>query len=84
MSKTRWVFILGIWVMILPFLGFPRVWKNTLFVITGLGLIYLAYLLRREKRRVSSQVEPKIEKPDTFTDNGEEVSIRETSEPKDL
>jgi hypothetical protein len=45
MSKLKIIFILGIWVAVLPFLGFPYSLKNTLFSITGLGIIYLSYLL---------------------------------------
>ena len=79
MSRQRIIFLLGIWVAILPFLGFPRSWKNILFVITGLGLIYLAYLLRRERRRIAPQ-NPPYDQPDTYTDNGHEYNkIRTTN-----
>ena len=33
---------------ILPYLGFPNFWKNVLFSITGLGLIYFSYVLYKE------------------------------------
>lgn len=80
MSKQRWLFILGIWVALLPFLGFPRTWKNLLFVITGLGLIYLSYLLRKEREGVAPQAKPKEEKSDTYTDNGHEALNRKQKE----
>lgn len=48
MRKTRVLLSLGVWVAILPFLGFPYSWKNVLFFITGLGLIYFSYLLYKE------------------------------------
>lgn len=35
---------------VLPHLGFPYSWKNILFTLTGLGLIYFSYLLYREHR----------------------------------
>lgn len=38
------VFVLGIWVAVLPYLGFPFFLKNILFSATGLGLIYVSYL----------------------------------------
>ena len=81
MSKQRWIFILGIWVALLPFFGFPHSWKNTLFVITGLGLIYLSYLLRRERKGIAPQAEPETEKPDTFTDNGHEMAQKHKRVP---
>ncbi|MES2930190.1 MAG: hypothetical protein V4665_00180 [Patescibacteria group bacterium] len=43
MRKERTVFIVGLWVIILPFLGFPTSWRKALFVITGFALIYLSY-----------------------------------------
>jgi hypothetical protein len=43
MKKARTLLLLGIWVAILPYLGFPYSWKNILFTITGLFLIFLAY-----------------------------------------
>ncbi len=40
--------VLGIWVAILPYLGFPQSWKNILFLLTGLGLAYFGYILYKE------------------------------------
>ncbi len=44
MRKERTLFILGVWVAILPFLGFPNSWRQVLYIITGFALLYLAYL----------------------------------------
>jgi len=41
---------MGIWVAILSYLGFYESWRKTLFIITGIGLIYLAYLFYIEAR----------------------------------
>lgn len=49
MSKQKAIFFLGIWVAILPFLGFPGSWKRVLALISGAGIAYLAYLLNKEK-----------------------------------
>lgn len=57
MSKARTLLFLGIWVAILPYLGFPSTWKNVLFSLTGLGLIYFAYILYFESRPKNSQRE---------------------------
>jgi hypothetical protein len=48
MSKPRILLILGIWVTILPYLGFPNSWKDVLYTITGLGLLGLSYFLYRD------------------------------------
>ena len=50
MNKTRILFLLGIWVAVLPYLGFPSSWKRVLFTLTGLGLAVYSYLLHREER----------------------------------
>ena len=50
MRKERTLFIFGIWVAILPYLGFFESWRKILFVVTGIGIIYLAYLFYTEAR----------------------------------
>lgn len=47
MSKRQILGIIGIWVIILPFLGFPSGWKTVLLVLTGIGICALAYSTRR-------------------------------------
>jgi len=66
MRKEKTLLIIGVWVSILSFLGFPIFWRKILFLITGLAIIYLAYLFylefknRREKDKSHSK---------TFIDN---------------
>jgi hypothetical protein len=48
MSKARILLFLGTWVAVLPFLGFPYAWEDTLFFFTGLVLILLSYLLYKD------------------------------------
>lgn len=48
MRKVRILLVLGIWVTILPFLGFPSSWKDILFTLSGLFLVYLSYLLYKD------------------------------------
>jgi hypothetical protein len=50
MTKARMLLGFGIWVAILPYLGFPYSWKNILFTVTGLLLIYFGYILYREHK----------------------------------
>jgi hypothetical protein len=66
MRKEKTLFIIGLWVIILPFLGFPNTWRKILFLITGLAIIYLAYLFYLEiKVRLSKD----INHSKTFIDN---------------
>lgn len=50
MRKEKTLFIIGLWVIILPFLGFPNNWRKILFVLTGLAVMYLAYLFYLETK----------------------------------
>lgn len=54
MRKEKTLFIIGIWMAILPYLGFYESWRKVMFIITGIGLIYIAYLFYTEaKARLS-------------------------------
>lgn len=66
MRKERTLFILGLWVAILPFLGFPNSWRRVLFVITGFLLLYLAYLFYLETKSRLLKVDNRSK---TFVDN---------------
>ncbi len=55
MRKEKTLFIIGLWVSALSFLGFPKSWRNVLFLITGLAIMYLAYLFYLEFKVRSSK-----------------------------
>jgi len=67
MRKARIFLMLGIWVAILPYLGFPYSWKNILFTISGLILIYLSYIVYSE----SKITEKKERTSDNFSENSD-------------
>ncbi len=50
MRKERILLLLGIWVAVLPYLGFPYSWKNIFFTAAGLGLIYVSFTLHKESK----------------------------------
>ncbi len=52
MRKEKTLIIIGIWVLVLPFLGFPSFWRAFLFEITGLIILYLAYLFYIEAKAI--------------------------------
>jgi FtsH-binding integral membrane protein len=45
MTKQRLLFFIGIWVAVLPFLGFPSSIRKVFFLMTGLGIILLSYFM---------------------------------------
>ncbi len=46
MMKPTSVLFLGLWIIIVPFLGVPSPWKTVLLCLTGASLIF-SYLFRR-------------------------------------
>ena len=50
MKKETSLYLLGILVIILPYLGFPNNWRKFLFFVFGAIIIYIAYMYRREKK----------------------------------
>lgn len=58
MRKARMFFIQGIWIAILPYLGFPYPFRNGLISLSGLLLAYFGFMMykdfkaREEKKRV--------------------------------
>jgi MFS-type transporter involved in bile tolerance (Atg22 family) len=43
MSKRQFLMLIGVWVAIFLFLGFPLVWHKIIGVISGLAIIAIAY-----------------------------------------
>lgn len=66
MRKERTLLILGVWVAILSFLGFPDTWRSTLYLLTGFALIYLSYIFYQEAR---ARIPKNGTLSKTFTDN---------------
>ena len=78
MKKERIILFLGIWIIILPFLGFPNTWDKVLFVITGLTISFVAYLFFRQKQRQKKYLDINNdvinhEKKENFTDKEEKT-----------
>ncbi|OGI61159.1 hypothetical protein A2814_01605 [Candidatus Nomurabacteria bacterium RIFCSPHIGHO2_01_FULL_38_19] len=65
MRRERIFLFLGIWVAVLPYLGFPSSWKSILFTVSGMTLVYYSYGLYKE-----SKAKDKKEKTfDNFSEN---------------
>ncbi len=69
MKKIRAIAIAGFISIILPFLGFPLLIKKIVFVIVGLGLLGIAYLIFREselrdRAKLEEELKNKEEQPE--------------------
>lgn len=67
MKKARALLLFGIFILILPYLGFPYSWKNALSTLTGFMLIYLSYLFYKDYKKS----ENREENFDNFRENSE-------------
>jgi membrane-bound ClpP family serine protease len=54
MSKRQWLCIMGVWVMIFLFLGFPIGWHKIILAISGLIIIAIAYNLPQESSKITT------------------------------
>jgi len=75
MRKARILLILGTWVAILPFLGFPYSWKDTLYFLTGIVLICFSYILYKD----SKSKENKEKTFDNFKENIPDIPPQESA-----
>jgi hypothetical protein len=58
MKTTRRLFEwIGVWVAVLPFLGFPTSWKKILSIVTGLAIVVISYLYLRKRAVVKTKTE---------------------------
>lgn len=57
MSKETLVFLFGILLLIIPFLGIPEEWRQYLIAAIGVVLVFIGYALRRAAffRRIERQ-----------------------------
>lgn len=52
MSKRQWLCIMGVWVMVFLYLGFPIGWHKIILIISGLIIIAIAYNLPQEHSNI--------------------------------
>lgn len=67
MTKEKTIFILGIWIVCLPYLGFPHFWKNILFVLSGMFMMLVSYLMYRHKQVLDRIINEKYETSSSST-----------------
>jgi membrane protein implicated in regulation of membrane protease activity len=74
MQKSRILLILGAWMAVLPYLGFPYAWKEVLFTISGLIVVYLSYFLYKDYKKKEGKTF------DNFSENGDFKEIEKEIE----
>lgn len=75
MSKHSIIITIAIWIIILPFLGFPSFWRTLLLVLSGLGIIFYTFMLRSESLNGASWSFSKDN--DVYVENGVDYNNEE-------
>ncbi len=60
-TQNRILFVIGILVLLIPFLGFPSSYESFFTAAAGVAVIVLAFMYARNKRLREIQQPPKIE-----------------------
>lgn len=76
MRRERIFLILGIWVALLPYLGFPYSWKNIFFTLSGLVLVYYSYIIYNENK-IEEKPKENIDTLPEHTDSHDENSLNQ-------
>ena len=74
MSRESIVFILGILVVIVPYLGVPEQWKLYFFVAAGVLLMVIGYSLRRASYLRSLEHQEGERRADSFVEHEHQSS----------
>ncbi len=74
MSKYQWISILGLWVIVFPFLGFPLEIKNWISVASGIVIIAIAYRGASQARHAQSVQPTPQGSPTPYVQNGAPTS----------
>jgi hypothetical protein len=69
MAKKQWISVLGLWIMIFLFLGFPSTWDKWFAVVTGMLIIAISYSMKSERKEPASQGNIYVSVQETFVEN---------------
>lgn len=65
--NEKTIIIAGVWLVILPYTGFPGSWKTVFIIITGLILLYVGIAQLKKKKQSDVAKNPEV-KTGTFTE----------------
>lgn len=83
MIKNRKTFFIGIFVFLIPFLGFPSSWKTFFVIICGLVLVGLSLKITLPKKGVIKKIRRKDKTTPVFTENSPIPKIEDIIVPSD-
>ena len=68
----------GIWIALLPFLGIPSIWKNGLFVASGILLIIIStgpILFKAVQPKSKLKSKPKLKQSRVVLENTTDIQV---------
>jgi hypothetical protein len=75
MSKKQILILLGAWVMLFTFLGFPEYWDKIISLVTGCVVIIVAYLLPSPEQEKFTANLPFVEYKNSAQENNKDQQI---------
>ena len=69
MIKISTIFALGIFTALIQYLGIPADWKNGLYILSGVTIVVLSALIRKELNVVLKRLHDDVIQTDTFAEN---------------
>lgn len=69
MSRESLILLLGVVVLVTPSLGIPQDWKEYVFLVSGIALMILGYVLRRAAYKRSIESENGLRQTDSFVES---------------
>lgn len=74
------VIVLGIWTLVVPYLGIPSDWKSVIVILTGILIAFIGFLLRSEAASRQPHVGERL-RNQTFVENTPASTMSQSSQP---
>lgn len=55
MSKQKAIIILGAFVAVMPYLGFPTAWRKGFFLLAGIAIVIYGYKINKELKALRGE-----------------------------
>ena len=69
-TKNRLILILGVWIALVPSLGFPTSYESFFVTVSGLAVALVAFLLARDRYRAQIQTPMQTSPNDVYKEGG--------------
>ena len=84
MINRKSTFVIGLFVLLIPFLGLPSSWKTALIIVSGFSLLIISVKISLPKKNIKTKTKREKITP-VFVENApmiKEVHTRKVEKPK--